>query len=125
MGDCVKREDIINALHNIGGCGADNDPWAEGWDKAIDEAIRIVQNMPAAEASPITGELKPCPFCGSEAKSKVEIVNIIGTEIFFSVECKKCDTRKGAYTKPLCSFEDILSAMNLAIEHWNRRYRNE
>ena len=49
MGDCVKREDIINALHNIGGCGADIDTWAEGWDKAIDEAIRIVQNMPAAD----------------------------------------------------------------------------
>lgn len=125
MSDCVKREDIIDALHNIGGCGADNDTWAEGWDKAIDEAIRIVQNMPAAEASPITGELKHCPFCGSEAKSKVEIVNIIGTEMFFSVECKKCDTRKGAYAKPSCSFEDILSAMNLAIERWNGRAGNE
>lgn len=101
MGDCVKREDVIDALHNIGGCGADKDPWADGWadgwDKGIDEAIRIVQSMPAAEASPITGELKPCPFCGDKASTKVEIVKTTETELFFSVGCTRCGIRRGAF----------------------------
>ena len=113
MGDCVKREDIINALHNIGGCGADIDTWAEGWDKAIDEAIRIVQNMPAAEASPITGELKPCPFCGGEAV-------LINTRAFGesckSVMCIKCRATVSNFAGDMQE--------ERATEAWNRRNDN-
>ena len=69
--------------------------------------------------------LKPCPFCGDKASTKVEIVNIIETKMYFSVECKSCGIRKGIYTKQGCSFGDIISAMHLAVERWNERADNE
>ena len=42
-----RYSDIIADLDNIGGCGADADSWADGWDKAITEAIRIVDSYRA------------------------------------------------------------------------------
>ena len=68
--------------------------------------------------------LKPCPFCGGEAFTKAEIVHIVKTEMYFSVECKKCGICKGVYAKQNCSFDDIISAINLAVESWNRRADN-
>ena len=46
MNDLIDREQVINALDRIGGTGAEAESWADGWDKAIDEAIKIVRNMP-------------------------------------------------------------------------------
>lgn len=48
MSDLIKRSEVWQALHNIGGCGADPDSWADGWDKAIDAAIEAVEKLPAA-----------------------------------------------------------------------------
>lgn len=123
MGDCVKREDIINALHNIGGCGADNDPWAEGWDKAIDEAIRIVQNMPAAEASPITGELKPCPFCGGEAiLSKEEIPDGNISYHTARIKCDDCGCATRQYI--IDGYYGSTDTVADCINAWNDRKQN-
>ena len=45
--DCyVRIADVYIMLHNIGGCGAEEDSWADGWDKAIDEAIRQLDDLP-------------------------------------------------------------------------------
>jgi len=48
--DLVWRQEVYNRLHGIGGTGADpeTEPWAKGWDDAIDEAIREVE---AAESA--------------------------------------------------------------------------
>lgn len=50
MSDLIKRSEVWQALNNIGGCGADPDSWADGWDKAIDAAIEAVEKLPSAEA---------------------------------------------------------------------------
>ena len=49
MSDLIKRDEVWQALHNIGGCDAGTDIWADGWDKAIDAAIGIVETLPAAK----------------------------------------------------------------------------
>ena len=49
MSDLIKRDEVWQALHNIGGCDAGTDIWADGWDKAIDAAIGIVEALPAAK----------------------------------------------------------------------------
>ncbi|MGN1106819.1 MAG: hypothetical protein ACI4RH_09220, partial [Huintestinicola sp.] len=52
MNDCIEREAVWNAMNEIGGCGADADSWADGWDKAINAAIRIVERLPSIAAVP-------------------------------------------------------------------------
>lgn len=37
-----KLKNTLLRLHNVGGCGAQDD-YAKGWDEAITEAIRIVE----------------------------------------------------------------------------------
>lgn len=37
-----KAKRILLRLHNAGGCGAQDD-YSKGWDEAITEAIRIVE----------------------------------------------------------------------------------
>lgn len=71
MNDFIKREDTICKLHNIGGCGADPESWADGWDKAINEAIKIVHSMPVDDAVEVV-RCKDCRHyngvhCESEA----------------------------------------------------------
>ncbi len=41
--DASKLWDAVNA---IGGCGAERGSWADGWDKAIDECIRLIEKAP-------------------------------------------------------------------------------
>ena len=71
-------------------------------------------------------KLKPCPFCGKEPITKVKVHRgISASEIRYSVECKYCDISIGAYITTCDSFTNAQSAMNRAIEYWNRRTDNE
>ena len=61
----------------------------------------------------MTDELKPCPFCGGEAKIKCgEIVNRYNTAVYrhYHVECMSC----GVDTRNFDTDDE-------AIEAWNRR----
>ena len=62
-------------------------------------------------------ELKPCPFCGGEAK----LVNqkVMGGYDYSFVRCKKCDigTQKYEVSTEYCSSDK-------AISTWNRRVDN-
>ena len=70
-------------------------------------------------------KLKPCPFCGKEPVTKVKVCSgTYASEIRYSVECKYCDVSIGAYITTCDSFTDAQSAMNRAIEDWNRRTDN-
>ena len=62
MSDLIKRSEVWQALHNIGGCGADPDSWADGWDKAIDAAIEAVEKLPAACSDEII-RCRNCKYC--------------------------------------------------------------
>lgn len=55
-------------------------------------------------------ELKPCPFCGNEAR--VEIIDIAPSRSYFIRCTQKCCEQTNAY-------KDKLSA----IEAWNRRVK--
>ena len=48
MAEYIEREKVYNMLNSLGGCGADPDTWADGWDKAIDTAINELDKIPAA-----------------------------------------------------------------------------
>lgn len=48
-------------------------------------------------------ELKPCPFCGGEAK-------VIESKGLYWVACMKC-----------CASADVIDDRDKAIEAWNRR----
>lgn len=39
----TSMKSILRKLHEIGGCDA-SDAWSQGWDAAIDEAIKIVED---------------------------------------------------------------------------------
>ena len=71
----IEREAAWNSLNEIGGCGAEAESWADGWDKAINAAIRIVEQLPSADVSPVRHgywieqceeSLYSCSACGAE-----------------------------------------------------------
>lgn len=71
MSDYISREALLKRLHEVGGCGAPPDSWADGYDKAIDLACGMVKNAPAADVAPVRyGEWierawRPtCSLCG-------------------------------------------------------------
>lgn len=45
MKNTIKTQELYNRLHQIGGCDAMPDSFADGWDKAIDEAISVVSDI--------------------------------------------------------------------------------
>lgn len=50
--DFISRRAIYDAVNDIGGCDA-TDEWAKGYDSAIDNAINIIESMPAADVAPV------------------------------------------------------------------------
>ncbi len=51
--DLISREPILKRLHDVGGCGALPDSWADGYGKAIDLAFGMVENEQAVDAIPV------------------------------------------------------------------------
>ena len=52
MSEYIKRERVLEILHEIGGCGALPDTWEDGYDKAINEAYSRIESEPAADVAP-------------------------------------------------------------------------
>ncbi|MFI3279629.1 MAG: hypothetical protein R3Y55_03790 [Rikenellaceae bacterium] len=44
----VSKADVLKILHEIGGCGA-QDPYFQGWDKAIDGAYEAIKELKGAK----------------------------------------------------------------------------
>lgn len=44
--ELIEREALYQALHDAGGCDAEPESYADGWDKAIDEAIAMLEAAP-------------------------------------------------------------------------------
>lgn len=53
MAEYIERDKLLEKLHEIGGCGAEPDTWADGYDKAIDAAYGLIQRTPAADVVPV------------------------------------------------------------------------
>lgn len=64
MADYIRRKSAYNKLNDIGGCGANPESWADGWDKAINEAISIIENIPSENVVPVV-RCKDCKYCSS------------------------------------------------------------
>ena len=47
MSDLISRKAVYEMLHGLGGCDA-GDEWSNGWDRAIDTAIKELDKIPAA-----------------------------------------------------------------------------
>jgi len=47
MSDLISRKAVYEMLHNLGGCDA-TDEHSQGWDKAIDVAIKELFKIPIA-----------------------------------------------------------------------------
>ena len=78
MAEYIEREEVYEMLHALGGCGADPDTWADGWDKAIDTAIEELDDIPAADVRPerhgewlwINDKFYECSECGAFDSTK-------------------------------------------------------
>lgn len=81
-------------------------------EKSISELIRVGEEKNNLKVNPLQDKavtlnvLKPCPFCGGEAKAQNSFIGIC------TIYCKKC----GA----IVSFNGN-EAKPKAIEAWNRR----
>ena len=48
----IDADTLWNALNDAGGTGAEHGTWDDGWDKAIDAAIRMLEKAPTVEPQP-------------------------------------------------------------------------
>ena len=48
----IDADALWNALNDAGGTGAERGGWADGWCKAIDAAISLLEKAPTVEAEP-------------------------------------------------------------------------
>ncbi len=48
----IDANALYRELHNIGGCGAAPGTWEDGWDQAINEAIRLLERAPTLPRAP-------------------------------------------------------------------------
>lgn len=53
MAEYIDCKAVLKKLHEIGGCGAAPDTWADGYDKGIDVAYGLVQRMPTVDVAPV------------------------------------------------------------------------
>lgn len=114
MPEYIERDTVLNALHEIGGCDATPDTWADGYDKAIDEAYRVVSDLPAASIY-TQNELKPCPFCGCSDHAVHLQKRYYPNEDYqrWEIMCENCGAEILEFVTP-----------ERAIEAWNRRSGN-
>ena len=45
----VDKDKLYQKLHELGGCGAEKGTWDDGWDKAIDNAIIVLEQEETTE----------------------------------------------------------------------------
>lgn len=73
-------------------------------------------------------ELKPCPFCGGEAKTRVSIergdLGIASDWAKFKVCCPTCHIEQYAVVDCDSDFEDVEDALLMAACKWNTRSKD-
>ncbi len=69
-------------------------------------------------------KLKPCPFCGGEAKTEVSCIEWGGDELLLraTVYCGVCGIGKTVKFDAMCKpFENFTQQFIATAEMWNRR----
>ena len=74
----------------------------------------------------MTNKLKPCPFCGGEAKLSKESMGVgMGmTTTYYFAECTNCKATSKRFDKILDAETEIECKL-LAVLSWNRRADND
>lgn len=70
-------------------------------------------------------KLKPCPFCGSAAEIKIDVVRELEYYIRYSVFCPECRIEKYRDLASGRSCDAGDAVLDEVIEDWNRRAENE
>lgn len=95
MAEYIEREALLEKLHEVGGCGAEPDTWADGYDKAIDVAYGLVQRTPAADVVPVV-RCKDCKYAKFMARcSKYMCGKYAGSLMFPNDFCSYGERRSG------------------------------
>ena len=69
-------------------------------------------------------ELKPCPFCGGDAKTEVSYLKYGGDDLLLkaTVYCGECRVGKSVKFNALCkSFDEYIEQFKTATDIWNER----
>ena len=72
----------------------------------------------------VMDKMKPCPFCGGEAKSFVHLDSYASNEVLMSayVKCSVCGVyQRLRFNATSMQFKDFIDAFNNAIGLWNQR----
>lgn len=67
-------------------------------------------------------KLKPCPFCGGEAKAIIT-KTAIGGQLSCLISCANCSfVEQGEHLDSFqCSIDEMEDLINRTVEKWNRR----
>lgn len=100
MSDYISKQALLAKLHEMGGCDAEPNTWARGYDDAIDEVYKMVEALPV--------DTSPC--AGSEYIDKAVAVNILnakadmgvcsGAEKYFAAAAKMIELLPAADVEP-------------------------
>ena len=70
-------------------------------------------------------KLKPCPFCGGKALSRIYIMREdpqIGVDYAqLQIYCSKCNISKAKSIDSNCTLDNLQTVMNELIDIWNTR----
>ena len=71
MSELISREELWKELHNAGGCDGKKGSYDDGWDSAITEAIRLLEQQPAVKLPP-TEKAVYCSECLQHGRCAIE-----------------------------------------------------
>lgn len=84
MSEYIEREKVYEMLNDLGGCGAEPESWEDGWDKAINAAIKELEDIPTADVAlvvhghwvSVDGDvIFACSICENEVSTSWDYVN--------------------------------------------------
>lgn len=108
MSDYISKQALLAKLHEIGGCDAEPNTWARGYDDAIDEVYKMVEALPV--------DTSPC--AGSEYIDKAVAVNILNAKADMGV-CSGAEKHFAAAAKMI----ELLPAVDVApVRHGRWEY---
>lgn len=67
-------------------------------------------------------KLKPCPFCGGKALSRIRIMrNDLVDYAQLQIYCSKCNIDRAKSIDSNCTLDNLQTVMNELIDSWNTR----